>query len=382
MKQRALRIGIDARAISYPKTGDRSYTLGLIDGLTRLREQEAADLEFVLFFDREPPQDLPCAPGGELLPGWRTEVIASKNARLWTLRALPRAARTLGLDVLHVQYNGPRIKRPALVTTVHDVSFRLFPRWFSLKDRLILDLGLRSTLSVAKHVFAVSDCTREDIMRVYGVDRERISITHNALAPGFAAPESGAAAEVLARHVVERPYVLFVGVRQPRKNLPRAIDAFVTAKRSANLPHRLVLVGKRGWQADATERAIEAAGSDVQPIGYVPDADLPALYAGADALLFPSLYEGFGIPLLEAFACGTPVIAGNVSAMPEVAGDAALLVDPRDGTQIADALGRVLVDAELRETLADRGRAQVRRFDWLETARRTVEGYQRAAGEA
>lgn len=378
MKHRALRIGIDARAISYPKTGDRSYALGLIDGLARLRDREGEALDFVLFFDREPPADLPCMRDGRLLPGWRVEVPRARNSRLWTLVSLPRAARALGLDLLHVQYNGPRIRRPALVTTVHDVSFRLFPEWFPLKDRLLLDLGLRSTLGVARAVITGSECTLDDLERVYRLPRERITVTPYALPPGFAAPAPDQVEQVLRRHGVRRPFVLFVGVRQPRKNLPRAIGAFCAARARADLPHRLVLAGKPGWRADETERAIAAAGEALQPLGYVSDADLPALYAAADAFLFPSLYEGFGIPVLEAFACGTPVITANVSALPEVAGDAALLVDPRDERAIADALLRLLADVDLRQSLAARGRSRLEQFDWLETARGTVEAYQRA----
>ncbi len=377
-----LRIGIDARAVSYPKTGDRSYTLGLIDGLRRLQEREGAQHEFVLYFDREPPAELPCLSAGQPPDGWRLRVLGAPHPRLWTLVSLPRAARDDGLDVLHVQYNGPRISRPALVTTVHDVSFRLFPEWFSLKDRLVLDLGLRSTLKVARHVFAVSECTRRDMAETYGVAPTDITVTPNALPPGFAPPSPHRTEQTLAGHGVEQPYVLFVGVLQPRKNLPRAIRAFSAVRKAENLPHRLVIVGKRGWRRGPTERAIKAAGEDVQPLGYVPDPDLPGLYAAAQALLFPSLYEGFGIPLLEAFACGTPVISSDVSAIPEVAGDAALLVDPRDEAAITEALVRVLSDQELCEELAARGRARLGQFDWLETARRTVAGYARAVERA
>jgi glycosyltransferase involved in cell wall biosynthesis len=379
---RGLRIGIDARAISYPKTGDRSYTLGLIDGLARLSEIGETAHEFVLFLDREPPPELPCIRNGELVPGWDIQTLSAAHPRLWTLTSLPRAARRLGVDVLHVQYNGPRVRDPALVTTVHDVSFRLFPEWFSLKDRLVLDLGLRSTLSVAQRVFAVSECAREDIAEVYGIDEQQISVTYNALPPGFETPASGDVESVLERHGVTRPYVVFVGVQQPRKNLPRAIRAFSAAKAERGLSHRLVLVGKRGWQASETERAIEDAGGHVQSVGYVPDADLPALYAGADLLLFPSLYEGFGIPVLEAFACGTPVVTSDVSALPEVAGGAAVLIDPRDEDAIADGVLRVVGDAALGEELVRRGRARVRQFDWLETARRTVRGYERAVARS
>ncbi len=373
-----LRIGIDARAVCYPKTGDRSYTLGLIDGLARVREADDLGHEFVLYFDRKPPDNLGCMREGRPKQGWQLRVLKTPIRRLWTLMCLPRAVRRDGLDVLHVQYNGPRIKRPALVTTVHDVSFRLFPQWFTLKDRLLLDLGLRSTLGVAKGVLAVSECTRTAINDAYDYPLQRITVTENALPPGFSPPAEAEIDAVLQRQDVTRPYLLFVGVLQPRKNLPRGIAAFSDARSRASLPHRLVIVGKRGWREGETERAIAAAGDDLQLLGYVPDADLPALYAGADALLFPSLYEGFGIPVLEAFACGTPVITSDVSALPEVAGDAALLIDPEDEGQIADAVLELLGDASLRAELVERGRRRLARFDWAETARRTIEAYERA----
>lgn len=378
MTDRALRIGIDARAVCYPKTGDRSYTLGLIDGLARVRAEDALGDEFVLYFDQEPPEDLPCMIDGKPREGWSLRVLTAPHRRLWTLRSLPRAAREDRLDLLHVQYNGPRIRRPALVTTVHDISFRLYPAWFSLKDRLLLHLGLRSTLGVARQVLAVSECTRKALAESYGYPCERIAVTHNALPPGFAAPSAEETEEVLREYAVERPYVLFVGVLQPRKNLPRAIRAFSEARRRGRLDHRLVLVGKRGWRGGETERAIDAAGDDLQPLGYVPDAHLPALYAGAEVLLYPSLYEGFGIPVLEAFACGTAVLTSNVSALPEVAGDAALLVDPRDEQQIAERLLKLTDDASLRETLIERGRRRLGDFDWRQTARLTLEAYRRA----
>ncbi len=382
MRGGSLRIGIDARAVSYAKTGDRSYTLGLIDGLARVRAEDDLSHEFVLYFDREPPEDLPCMADGRMMDGWESRSLTASHSRLWTLLTLPRAARDDELDVLHVQYNGPRIARPALVTTVHDISFRLFPEWFSLKDRLVLDLGLRSTLNVAKHVLAVSECTREAVVEQYGVPPERITVTHNALPPGFSAPSEALTDTVLDRHNIERPYALFVGVRQPRKNLARAIRAFMQARRRGGLDHRLVLVGKRGWRDDQIDRAIEEAGEQVQPLGYLPDEELPALYAGADVLLFPSLYEGFGIPVLEAFACATPVITSNVSALPEVAGDAALLVNPRDQEEIANALLELLGDESLREELVRRARERLQQFDWRETARATLSAYHQAVAEA
>ncbi len=367
-----MRIGIDARTACHPKTGDRTYTLGLIRGLEAVTR--GSSHEFVLYVDTAPPAALDL-PDGER---WRVRVLEALHPRLWTLSTLPREARRDRVDLLHVQYNGPRLRDPVLVTTVHDVTFRLHPESFSLKDRLLLDWGLRSTLSVAAEVLAVSECTALDIERTYGVERDRITVTYNALPPGFAAPEPEAVPPVLARHGIDFPYALFVGVLQPRKNVARIVRAFCSARQRADLPHRLAIAGKRGWLSAEIDAAISEAGDAIRLLGYVPDEDLPALYAGADAFLFPTLYEGFGIPVLEAFACGTPVVTSNVSALPEVAGDAALLVKPTSLEEISSAIEAALCDDALRERLRRRGLERVRRFDWRQTAELTLQAYERA----
>lgn len=378
MSARPLRIGIDARTVGHPKTGDRTYALGLLHGLATLRREGTCDHEFIAYLDADPPPDLPFMVDGRVEAGWQVRALQAAHGRLWTLAALPAAARADGLDVLHVQYNGPRLRRPALVTTVHDVSFRLFPEWFPVRDRLLLDWGLRSTLGAAAAVLTGSECTRDDLQQLYGIPPERITVTPYALLPGFTAPSEARVAAIRAQYQLSGPYLLFVGVRQPRKNLPRAIRAFLAARRTHRLPHRLAIVGKPGWCADETEAALAAAEEAVVALGYVPDDDLPALYAGADAFLFPSLYEGFGLPVLEAFACGAPVITSAVGALPEVAGDAALLVDPTAEDQIADAIFRVLSDAQLRARLIAAGYERLGRFDWRRTAELTVSAYARA----
>lgn len=378
MSARPLRIGIDARTVGHPKTGDRTYALGLLHGLATLRREGTCDHEFIAYLDADPPPNLPFMVDGRVEAGWQVRALQAAHDRLWTLAALPAAARADGLDVLHVQYNGPRLRRPALVTTVHDVSFRLFPEWFPVRDRLLLDWGLRSTLGAAAAVLTGSECTRDDLQQLYGIPPERITVTPYALLPGFTAPSEARVAAIRAQYHLSGPYLLFVGVRQPRKNLPRAIRAFLAARRTHRLPHRLAIVGKPGWCADETEAALAAAEEAVVALGYVPDDDLPALYAGADAFLFPSLYEGFGLPVLEAFACGAPVITSAVGALPEVAGDAALLVDPTAEDQIADAIFRVLSDAQLRARLIAAGHERLGRFDWRRTAELTVSAYERA----
>ncbi|MCD6361151.1 MAG: glycosyltransferase family 4 protein, partial [Armatimonadetes bacterium] len=268
----------------------------------------------------------------------------------------------------------------AVVTTVHDVSFRMFPEWFSLKDRLLLDWGLRATLRVVKGVLSVSERTAEDLRRFYDVPAGDITVTPNALGEGFTAPGKQQMEDTLARLEVSRPYALFVGVLQPRKNIVRIVRAFMRARAEHSLPHQLVIAGKVGWKSGRileTVASAEAAGA-VRRLGYVDDADLPALYAGADVFVFPTLYEGFGIPVLEAFACDTPVLASDTGALPEVAGDAALLVPPADEEAIAEGIVRLISDSRLRERMIAAGRARLERYSWRRTALLTLAAYERA----
>lgn len=367
-----MRIGIDARPLCAPKTGDRTYLLGLLEGLARV----GAGHEVVLYFDQPPPPDVPFGRG------WETRIVTAPHPRLWTPLALPDAARVHRCDVLHVQYIAPTCRRPRVVTTVHDVTFRLHPEWFPFKDRVLLDWGIRKCLRTVAGIITGSECTRRDLGRVYGVSPERVTLTPYAVSPTFQPPaDRGAVQEVLARHGVEGPYALFVGVLQPRKNLPRLISAFRAARQRAGFPHRLVVAGKIGWKAAAIMVAMEQAqaAGDVQYVGYVPDADLPALYCGAAAFLFPTLYEGFGLPVLEALACGVPTMTSNVSALPEVAGDAALLADPMDEAALTDAIIALLTDASLRARLTAAGPARAHQFTWERTAQLTLECYQKAA---
>ncbi len=365
-----MHIGIDARTITGRKTGDRTYALGLIEGLAALR----SDHGFTLYLDQEPPAGLPFPTG----PRWQVRVLRAPHPRLWTPLALPRAARADGVDVLHVQYIAPACRRPAVVTTVHDVTFRLYPQWFALKDRLLLDWGLRRSFRTVAAVLTGSVSTQRDLARVYGLPAQDVVVAPYGISPPEH-PSEGQIAATRATYGIEGPYALFVGVAQPRKNLPRIVRAFAAARREHGLAHRLVIVGKTGWRAGETLAAIAAgeAHGAVQRLGYVPDADLPALYAGADLFVFPTLYEGFGLPLLEAFAAGTPVITSTVSALPEVAGDAAELVDPTSEPAIAAAIGRVLTDPVRRDTLIRRGRQRVSEFTWEHTARLTVACYER-----
>jgi glycosyltransferase involved in cell wall biosynthesis len=248
-------------------------------------------------------------------------------------------------------------------------------------------LTIRHTAKRAAQIITLSDYSKSDIMQTYGIASERITVTPAAAPPSFA-PVTDEKELALVRDLygIEGDYILSVGSIQPRKNLSRLISAYSRLRRNRSgdkLP-QLVLVGKCAWLFDEILQTIEALkiGRSVILTGYVPEAHLPALYSGAVCFVYPSYFEGFGLPPLEAMKCGTPVIVGNKTSLPEVVGDAAFLVDPFNVDEIAHAMEQVLKDSSLRSQLRAKGLERSKLFDWQDTARKTVAVYKKAAGLA
>jgi glycosyltransferase involved in cell wall biosynthesis len=290
------------------------------------------------------------------------------------------------VDVLHVQYTAPPFAPCPVVATIHDLSFEHLPETFKRRSRVQLRFTVRRTARRAAHVITSSDYSRSDIVKTYGIPAERVSVTPLAASRSFA-PVTDALElkRVRKRYGIEGEYILAVGSIQPRKNLVRLLAAYAHLSRTragARLP-RLVLAGKRAWLYRETLRAVESykLHNFVTFTGYVSEADLPALYTGALCFVYPSYFEGFGLPPLEAMQCGTPVIAGDRTSLPEVVGAAGLLVNPFDERAIADAIGRLIDDISLRAHLRRAGLERARLFDWRKTARETVAVYERAVRE-
>jgi glycosyltransferase involved in cell wall biosynthesis len=371
-----MRIGIDARALGGRFTGDRTYWRGLIQALAVVDHAN----EYRLYL-REP---LSSSDTMTLPERFSTRVVTAKSNRFWSLWTLPRAAHADRVDLVHVQYSVSPLFQMPVVTTIHDITFRLLPRSFSLKDRLLLNLTIPSAIRRASRVLTVSEATKRDIVREYRAPESKIVATplaaDNAYQPLDDAQTAHAREALRGSYGIEGPYALAVGVLQPRKNLPMLISAFRTARRVFKLEHKLVIVGKRGWLTTSIDSALKEAAGDVVLTGYVPDEHLPLLYACADLMCYPSLYEGFGLPPLEAMACGCPVAVSNTSSLPEVVGDAGALLDPTSAGVWIDAIGRILCNADESARMREAGLRQAARFDWKQTALRTLEVYRDCAG--
>jgi glycosyltransferase involved in cell wall biosynthesis len=314
---------------------------------------------------------------------WMEELSSSIRTLYprWSLTGRPALPPALGsLDLVHAPSSvavPPAGDGQKLVVTVHDLAFLVVPHMFPTAWRNVFRLGLRAAVRRADAIIAVSRNTAEDLLSRTKVDPAKVRVIPEAAAP---AVETADAEAVLARLKLPRPYLLFVGTLEPRKNLVRLIRAYRRAAASG-LPHALVLAGPLGWRHQTLLREIALYGpGDVVLTGPLPAPELDALYRRAAAFVYPALYEGFGLPVLEAMSRGIPTICSNTSSLPEVAGDAALGVNPASVREIASGIETLLTDPSLSARMAERGLARAERFSWDETARLTLQVYEKALG--
>ncbi len=301
----------------------------------------------------------------------------------WNALGRPRLPQALtDTDVIHATSGSavpPAAPGQRLVATVHDLAFLHLPGLFPTRWRLLYRLGLRAAVKRADAILTPSRSTAEDLVSSTRVDPARVHVAPLATALPIGQVDPAEAASRLGLPI---PYLLFVGTLEPRKNLVRLVRAYRRAA-AGGVPHGLVLAGPLGWHPDALlrELALEGPGAIVRT-GHLAARELDAVYRGASAFAYPSLSEGFGLPVLEAMARGVPTITSNTSSLPEVAGEAALCVDPRSVEELATAIQRVLTDPTVGARLADAGRRRAERFSWDETARLTLETYARVLGAA
>ena len=371
-----MRITIDYTAAIRQRAGIGRYTRHLVSALAVADHKN----QYTLF----------CAGEGPAPAYWPanfgvrvTRVPSRALAVGWHKLKLPIAVERFSgdADIFHSpDFTLPPLRTARGVVTIHDLSFLKLPQCADPGLRDYLTKNVPRAVSRARRVLADSHNTKRDVVELLHVSDDKVAVVYAGVEPRFRPVRDAAQlARIRDRYRLPELFVLFVGTIEPRKNLSRLITAYSDLRRQVGLPHQLVISGAKGWLYDDIYEQVTREGltEDVLFPGFVDDADLPALYTLADLFVFPSLYEGFGLPPLEAMACGTPVIASDNSSLPEVLGSAALLVPAEDTTAITGAMARVLGDADLRTRLSDLGRIQAARFTWAGTANQLMDEYQK-----
>jgi glycosyltransferase involved in cell wall biosynthesis len=375
--QANLRIAIDAHSVGTGLGGNESYATNLIEALAEIDHTN----RYTLYVTRREA----VARFSNRWPNFAVRSTLPHTPLIRIPLTLSAELRRNPVDILHVQFTSPPFSPCPVVVSIHDLSFEHLPQTFKWRSRKQLRITVRRSAREAAQVIALSEYARADIVATYHVSPEKVKAIPLAASAHFRPVKNEEELQrVRQTYGIEGEYILSVGAIQPRKNLSRLVAAYASlrwVKPEVKLP-KLVLAGKCAWLYDETLRTIkELAVSDVVILtGYVPENDLPALYSGALCFVYPSYFEGFGLPPLEAMKCGTPVIVGDRTSLPEVVGDAGLLVDPFDAGALAKAIERVISDSNLRAELSVKGLARAKLFDWRETARQTLAVYEKAAG--
>jgi glycosyltransferase involved in cell wall biosynthesis len=371
-----LRIAIDAHSVGAQLGGNESYAVNLIEALAQIDSVN----DYTLYVTTAEARDR----FHQRWPNFQVHTTLPHTPLIRIPLTLSAELRKHPVDVLHVQFTAPPFCPCAVVVSIHDLSFEHLPQTFLRRSRTQLRLTVRHSARRADKILTLSQHTRSDVIETYKIDPAKV-VAIPLAAPAHYGPVSEDKELQRVRHNygIDGDYVLSVGSIQPRKNLVRLINAYAALKRSQseNRFPKLVIVGKRGWLYDETLRALETTGvkESIVLTGYVPEPDLPALYSGALCFVYPSYFEGFGLPPLEAMKCGTPVVVGNATSLPEVVGDAGLKVDPFDVSAIAAAIGELISDSELRRELSAKGLKRAELFDWRNTARQTLKVYEQVA---
>jgi glycosyltransferase involved in cell wall biosynthesis len=373
-----MRIAIDAHSVGAKLGGNESYAVNLIEALAQIDSVN----DYTIYITTDEARD-------RFRQRWSNFKVRSTLPHTPLIRiplTLSAELRKHPVDVLHVQFTAPPFCPCPVVVSIHDLSFEHLPQTFNRRSRTQLRLTVRHSAKRAARILSLSEYTRRDIIDTYRIAAERISAIPLAAPSHFARVDDNSELQrVRHNYGINGDYILSVGSIQPRKNLARLVKAYASLRggNSADKLPKLVLVGKCAWLYDETLRALDETGirDAVVLTGYVPETDLPALYSGALCFVYPSYFEGFGLPPLEAMKCGAPVIVGNRTSLPEVVGDAALAVDPFDVEAIANAIRLLMDDPLLREKLSLKGQERAREFDWRETARKTLRVYEEVARE-
>jgi glycosyltransferase involved in cell wall biosynthesis len=369
-----VRIGIDAHCLGQQKTGNETYTRELVQNLLR----RPPNGHSIWIYLTEHSEALARANSNAASS---FHLICPATPGLRFLLGFPIEARRRKLDLFHAQYFLPPALGCKTVLTVHDISYERFPEFFTRKHNFLSRALIPDSCRRADRIITVSEHSKKDLVELYRLDPERITVTYNGYPEEFEPVPLCLAEETVARDFgIRGDYLLYVGALQPRKNLVRLLTAFQQLREKNKIPHKLVMAGKKEWLFADIFAAIREfqLENEVVVTGYVPVERLPSLFSAATAFVYPSIYEGFGMPVLEAMACGTPVITSTGSSLEEIAGGAAVLVDPYDVTALANAIEDVVTDGDLQCRLRESGFQRVKNFSYRRMAEQTLSVFEEA----
>lgn len=370
----AVRIGIDARMLAYRRGGIAGYVAHLLPALAAIDPGN----EYRILRHRR--DGTPIEPG----PNFRRATLWTPCHHRLERWVLGLETARLGLDLLHSpDFIPPAFGARHFVITIHDLNFLYYPEFLTAESRRYYIDQIEGAVARADHILADSEATRQDIVRLLDVPPEKVTTVHLAADAAYRPLPPSEVAPALERYRLSPGYILFVGTLEPRKNLPGLLTGYRLLLDQDVTEAPLILVGGRGWLYEEVFQQVEALALEdqVEFLHGVPDGDLPPLYNGASVLVTPSFYEGFGLPALEAMACGIPVVVSNRGSLPEVVGPAGVLVDPEAPEAIAAGLAEVLDDPERQRQLAQAGIAQAATFSWERTARETLAVYRMVVGK-
>jgi glycosyltransferase involved in cell wall biosynthesis len=372
----AINAHLLAHTRSFRRAGVSNYVEALLMHLGQIDQQNRYSVYTTRGLNRD---ELPLPPNFAI----KSSRLPTINPRVripWEQMLAPVLLKAGRADVYHGVLNVAPLFCPVpSVITIHDLAFISFPQTFRRVNRTYLTWATRVSARRASRILAVSEATKSEIVRLLGIPPERIIVTYDAAESRFSPPDPATLAAFRQRAGLPERFILFISTLEPRKNVPTLLDAYAQIAKRTDAP--LIIGGGKGWLYDEIFAKAEQLnlGDRVRFVGYVPGEDLPLWYAAATVFTMPSLYEGFGMPLLEAMCCGTPVITTTSSSLPEVVGDAGITVPPTDATALGEAILRVLNDADLRAEMRERGFRQAQRFSWRTTAEQTLQAYRDAA---
>ncbi len=365
----ARTIGIDATPFLGERSGVGNYSARLLAAQLKMNPER----EYLLYSNRPLDNLEPALAQAQRIPGY-----LPRSRWLWMQMVLPRIIGRTNPDICHfTNALAPLWLNKPYVLSIYDATLFLYSRYHPRTRLLAIRLMLPLVARRAAAIITISQSARKDLLQILKMPTEKIHVVYGAAPDQFErVTNPNELARIRQKHALPDQFLLYVGTMEPRKNLRRLVRAFNHLK-AQGYPHKLVLAGPWGWSMNGFHQQIEALGlrDAVQMLGYIPAEDLPGLYSLATVFVFPSLYEGFGLPPLEAMACGTPVLSSKNSSLAEICGDAAYLIDPRDEENLIEGLQRVLADSDLRQEMGEFGRKRAREFSWERAARETTAVY-------